>query len=137
MKIRWAGLGLIGCGLLVAVLFVYLPVHDGPAGFMGRARVSALVFVPLSIVTGLAFVIGGTPVLEAFQARPKSRAQLTLVLSILVGSWLLTGVGYWQIKTRWMRPAEPVILDASPRVPQVPPRPEFKIPKLPAPPNAR
>ena len=83
MKIRWAGLGLIACGLLVAVLFVYLPVHDGPDGFMGRVRVSALMFVPLSIVTGLAFVIGGTPVLEAFQARPKSRAQLTLVLSIL------------------------------------------------------
>ena len=120
MKIRWAGLGLIGVGILFAVLFVYLPIRQGPDGFMGRVRINALVFVPLAVVTGLAFVIGGTPVLEAFQQRPKSRAQLTLVLSILIGSGVLTGLGYWQIKTRWLRAPEPVILDASPRVPQLP-----------------
>jgi hypothetical protein len=120
MKIRLAGLGLIGLGILFGVLFVYLPIHDGPDGFMGGVRLQALVFVPLAVVTGLAFVIGGTPVLEAFQARPKSRGQLTLVLSILVGSFVLTGLGYWQIKTRWLRTPEPVILDSSPRVPQLP-----------------
>jgi hypothetical protein len=66
-------------------------------------------------------VIGDVPVLDAFQARPKSRAQRTLVLSILIGSGVFTGVGYWQIKTRWLAPAETVILDASPRVPDLPP----------------
>jgi hypothetical protein len=120
MKIRWAGLGLIGCGILFAVLFVYLPIRQGPDGFMGRVRINALVFIPLAVVTGLAFVIGGTPVLEAFQERPKSKAQLTLVLSIIIGSGVLTGLGYWQLKTRWLRPVEPVILDASPRVPHLP-----------------
>jgi hypothetical protein len=120
MKIRLAGLGLIGLGILFAVLFVYLPIRDGPDGFMGRVRLQALVFIPLAVVTGLAFVIGGTPVLEAFQARPKSRAQLVLVLSILIGSFVLTGLGYWQIKTRWLRTPAPVILDSSPKVPQVP-----------------
>ena len=120
MKIRLAGLVLIGCGILAAVLFVYLPVRDGPDGFMGRVRLSALVFIPLAVVTGLAFVIGGAPVLEAFQARPKSRGQLTLVLSIIIGSGVLTGLGYWQLKTRWLRSPDPVILDASPRVPELP-----------------
>lgn len=32
----------------------------------------------------------------------------------------MTGLGYGQLKTRWFRPVEPVILDASPRVPQLP-----------------
>jgi hypothetical protein len=121
MRIRWAGLALIACGVLAAVLFIYLPVRDGPAGFMGRVRLNALVFVPLSVVTGLAFVFGGTPVLEAFQARPKSSAQVALVLSIIIGSGVLTGVGYWQLKTRWLRPAAPVILDTYPGVPTLPP----------------
>ena len=120
-KIRWAGLGLIACGLLFAVLFIYLPIRNGPDGFMGSVRINALVFVPLAAITGLAFVIGDAPVLDAFQARQKSRAQRTLVLSILIGSGLFTGVGYWQIKTRWLAPAETVILDASPRVPNLPP----------------
>lgn len=120
MKIRLAGLGLICIGILFAVLFVYLPVRDGADGFMGRVRLSALLFVPLAVVSGLAFVIGGTPVLEAFQARPKSRGQNVLVLSIIIGSMVLTGLGYWQLKTRWLRTPEPEILDASPRVPDLP-----------------
>ena len=122
MKTRVAGLVLIGCGILFAVLFVYLPIRDGPDGFMGRVRLNALVFIPLAVVTGLAFVIGGPPVLEAFQARPKSQRQLTLVLSIIIGSGVLTGLGYWQIKSRWLRPPEPVILDSSPKVPILPER---------------
>lgn len=87
---------------------------------MGGVRINALVFIPLAVVTGLAFVIGGNPVLWAFQARPKSRGQLVLVLSIIVGSFVYTGLGYWQIKTRWLRTPEPVILDSSPRVPVLP-----------------
>lgn len=120
MKIRWAGLGLIACGIVVFVLFVYFPVRDGPDGFMGRVRINALLFIPLAVVTGLAFLIGGTPVLEAFQARPKSRRQTVLVLSIIIGSFLLTGLGYWQLKTRWLRAPDPVILDGSPHVPDLP-----------------
>lgn len=120
MKTRLAGLVLIGLGILFAVLFVYLPIRDGPDGFMGRVRLNALVFIPLAVVTGLAFVIGGPPVLEAFQARPKSKGQLLLVLSIIIGSGILTGLGYWQLKTRWLRSPEPVILDGSPRRPVLP-----------------
>lgn len=111
---------MVGLGILFAVLFVYLPLRDGPDGFMGGVRINALVFIPLAVVTGLAFVIGGTPVLEAFQARPKSKRQMTLVLSIIIGSGVLTALSYWQLKTRWLRAPEPVILDASPRVPQLP-----------------
>jgi hypothetical protein len=135
MKIRAAGVGLIGIGILFAVLFIYLPIHQGPDGFMGRVRLNALVFVPLAIVTGLSFVIAGGPALWAFQARPKSKGQLAFVLSVLIGSGVLTGISYRQLKTRWLRPAEPVILDASPRVPQLPSRPEFperiELPKRP------
>jgi hypothetical protein len=32
----------------------------------------------------------------------------------------LTGLGYWQLKTRWLRSPEPVILDSSPRIPVLP-----------------
>jgi hypothetical protein len=138
MKIRWAGLGLIGGGILAAVLFVCLPVRDGPDGFMGRVQLKGLVFIPLAVVTGLAFLFGGAPVLDAFQARPKSKAQLTLVLSIIIGSGVLTGLGYWQIKSRWLRPAEPVILDASPHVPPaLTPRPPLPPPRAPVPPPPR
>ena len=63
---------------------------------------------------------GDAPVLDAFQARPKSRGQLTLVLAILIGAEVVTGLGYWQLKTRWLRPPEPVILDGSPRRPVLP-----------------
>lgn len=120
MKTRFAGLVLIGLGILFAVLFIYLPIRDGPDGFMGRVRLNALVFIPLAVVTGLAFVIGGPPVLAAFQARPKSKGQLLLVLSIIIGSGVLTGLGYWQLKIRWLRSPDPVILDSSPRRPVLP-----------------
>jgi hypothetical protein len=120
MKIRFVGLGLIACGVLFAVLFVYLPIRDGADGFMGPVQLKALVFIPLAVVSGLTFLIGGSPVLEAFQARPKSKGQNALVLLIIVGSGVLTGLAYWQIKTRWLRPPEQVILDASPKVPTLP-----------------
>jgi hypothetical protein len=120
MKIRFVGLGLIACGVLFAVLFVYLPIRDGADGFMGPVQLKALVFIPLAVVSGLTFLIGGSPVLEAFQARPKSKGQNALVLLIIVGSGVLTGLAYWQIKTRWLRPPAPVILDGSPRVPVLP-----------------
>ena len=120
MKTRLAGLGLIACGVLFAILFVYLPIRDGADGFMGPVQLKALVFIPLAVVAGLAFLIAGSPVLEAFQARPKSKGQHTLVLAIIIGSGALTGLAYWQIKTRWLRPPDPVILDASPKVPVLP-----------------
>lgn len=53
MRTRFAGLGSIACGLLFAVLFVYLPFRDGAAGFMGPVRRKALVFIPLAVITGL------------------------------------------------------------------------------------
>ena len=130
MKTRLAGLILIASGLLFAYLFVYLPISNAAFdGNVARIRPGALVFIPLAIVSGLAFVIGGNPVLWAFQARPKSKGQLALVLSIIIGSGILTGIGYWQLKIRWLRQPEPVILDASPKVPQVserPPNPKFR-----------
>ncbi len=136
MKTRLAGLGLIGFGVLVGLLFVYLPIRDGAAGFMGPIRIKALVFIPLAIVTGLAFVIGGTPVLDAFQARPKSSRQLALVLLIIIGSGALTGIGYWQITSRWLRPPEPVILDGSPRRPPgSPAQPSPETWRIPTPPR--
>jgi hypothetical protein len=136
MKTRLAGLALICCGVLVALLFVYLPLRDGATGFMGPVRIKALVFIPLAVVSGLAFVIGGTTVLDAFQAQPKSRGQLTLVLLIIVGSGVLTGIGYWQIKSRWFTPPEPVILDSSPRRPDLPPpRPPLEKWQAPTPPR--
>ena len=125
MKTRLTGLGLVVIGILAAYFFVYMPVRDGPDGVMGSLRMSALIFVPLSIVTGMAFAIGGNPVLWAFQARPKSRGQTALVLTILIGSWLISGVGFWQIKTRWLRAPEQVILDSSPRIPDLPTRDSF------------
>ena len=134
MKRRLAGIGLIALGVLFAVLFIYLPIVDGPEGFMGRLRLNALVFVPLAVVTGLSFLIGGTPVLDAFQAKPKSTGQMTLVLSIIIGSGILTGLSYWQIKTRWLRAPEQVILEAYPKPPVLPPRPEnptFTLPERP------
>jgi hypothetical protein len=123
MIIRLVGLGLIVLGMLFAFLFVYLPIQQGGDGFMGPVQIKALVFIPLSIVTGLAFLVAGAPALEAFQARPKSKRQLAGVLAILIGSGVLSGLGFWQIKTRWLRPQEPVILDASPKVPRLPERP--------------
>jgi hypothetical protein len=123
MKLRLTGLGLIALGLLFAVLFVYLPIRDGSDGFMGPVQLKALVFIPLAVVTGLSFLIGGAPVLGAFRAKPKSTQQLGLVLAIIIGSGVLTGLGYWQIKTRWLRAPEQVILDASPKVPVLPERP--------------
>ena len=120
MKIRIAGLGLIALGIVFAVLFLYLPIKHGPNGFMGRVRPNVLVFIPLAVVTGLAFVIGGAPALEAFQARPKSRGQLMMVLSIIIGSGIITALGFWQLKTRWQPEPRQVILDPSPKVPQVP-----------------
>lgn len=126
MKTRLAGLVLIVLGVLSAVFFVYLPMQGDDAGPLGRTRTKALVFVPLAIVTGLAFAIGGPPALEAFQARPKSRSQLAFVLGLIIGSGLLTGLGYWQLKKRAPRPPElEVIRDFPPQVPQVA-NPEFK-----------
>jgi hypothetical protein len=135
MKTRWAGVGLIGLGILFVVLFIYLPIRDGSDGFMGPVRLKALLFTGISVVTGLAFIIGGPPVLAAFQTRPRSRKQVVLVLSILVSSEVLAGIAYWQIKGRWLTAPEPLILDASPKVPVLPERPTYTPPVLPKPPR--
>jgi hypothetical protein len=127
MMTRLAGLGLICIGILFAMLFVYLPIRDGPTGFMGGVRINALVFIPLAVVIGLALVIGGNAVLWAFQAKPKSRGQLALTLSLIIGSGALTALGYWQIETRWLRAPEPVILDGSPKIPVLPDRDTLRI----------
>lgn len=121
MKTRLAGIGLVLLGILFAVLFVYQPLRDGPAGFMGFGRTKGIVFIPLAVLTGLSFIIGGPTALEAFQAKPKSRGQLAFVLGIIIASGIMTGLGYWQLKSRWLREQEPVILDAAPRVPIPPP----------------
>jgi hypothetical protein len=133
MIIRWVGLGLIAVGALFGWLFVYLPIRDGPAGFMGAVNLKALVFIPLAVVTGLGFLVGGAPVLAAFQSQRRSRAQWTVVWSILVTSTLLTGVGYWLLKTRWMpRPKGPPVIPFKPKVPPVPnPPPRFVPPTRP------
>lgn len=128
MKVRLAGIVLIAVGILFAVLFVYLPVRDGPSGFMGRVSLKALVFVPLAVVTGLSFVIGGTPVLEAFQARPKSPGQMTLVLAILIGSGVLTGLGYWQLKSRWLPQPKRTIIRDFKGTPDLPEGPRSRVP---------
>lgn len=125
MAKRLTGVGLILLGVLFAVLFLYFPIRDGSDGFMGPIRVKALVFVPLAVVSGFAFLIGGPRVLAAFQAGTtvggkKTKQQTALVLLIIVGAGVLSGVGYWQIKTRWLRAPEPVILQVPP-MPQVPP----------------
>lgn len=137
MATRLTGLGLVLLGVLFAVLFLYLPIRDGSNGFMGPVRVKALVFVPLAVVTGFAFLIGGPRVLAAFQAGTtaggaKTKQQTALVLSIIVGSGVLTGIGYWQIKTRWLRAPEPVILEVPP-MPQMPPIQQPTIPRPPSP----
>lgn len=117
MRTRTAGLGLIGLGVLFAVLFVYLPIRDGVDGFTSGVRMKSLVFIPLAVVSGVVFALGGPRALRAFQVGPKSKAQLTLVLSVIIVSGVLSGVGYWQIKSRWLREPEPVILS----VPSMPP----------------
>lgn len=118
MTTRLVGLGLIAIGIVFGVMFVYFPIRDHGDGFMGLVSIKALVFVPLAIVTGLSFVIGGTPVLIAFQARQKTKQQLRLVLSIIVGAGIISGITFWQVKTRWLVEPEPLIL----QVPPMPPR---------------
>ena len=117
MTTRLAGLGLILCGLLAALLFVWLPLRDGPDGLMGPVRAKVLVFIPLAIVIGLAFLVGGPPVLAAFQARPRSREQLALVLGLIIASGVLTALGYWQLNTRGPGAAAPAFRDAAPHRP--------------------
>src|SRR5262245_6591146 len=97
MVIRLVGLALVACSALAAFLFIYLPVTD-PGGFMGSSvRMSAIFFVPLALVSGVAFLIGGGPVLWAFQARPRTKAQLAIVLGIIIGAEAMSGVIYWQL----------------------------------------
>lgn len=137
MATRLTGVGLILLGVLFAVFFLYFPVRDGGHGFMGPVRAKALVFVPLAIVSGLSFVIGGPRVLAAFQAGTtaggaKTKQQTALVLSIIIGSGILTAIMYWQIQTRWMRTPEPVILQVPP-MPQLPPIQQPTFPRPPAP----
>lgn len=134
MLTRLVGVGLICIGILFGVLFVYMPIRDGGAGFMGRMRVNALVFVPLCIVTGFAFVFGGPRALAAFQAKPKSKGQFAFVMSIIIGSGVLSGLSYWQIKSRWMREPEQVILTVPP-MPTMPKQPTFVPPAIPQPPS--
>lgn len=109
MTTRLVGLGLIAIGVVFAVLFVYFPLRDIGNGAMGPVGTKGLVFIPLAIISGLAFAIGGDPVLRAFQARNKTKGQMTLVLSIIVIAGVATGVSYWQISSRFRAP-ESVIL---------------------------
>lgn len=120
MKTRIAGVVLIAFGVIVAVLFVYFPARDGGLGHLGVVRLKALVFAPLAVVSGLAFLVGGPRALGAFQARPKSRGQLAFVLGVIVGSAVLSGLGYWQLRTRWVPASkQQIIRDFRPQVPQV------------------
>lgn len=117
MKTRLAGLVLLACGLLAAALFLYVPHPDGTLAPLGPAHFKGLVFVGFAVVIGLAFVLGGAPVLAAFQARPKSREQLMLVLALIVASGTVAALAYWQM-TRHGRPRPPAtILDTVPAGP--------------------
>jgi hypothetical protein len=109
MKTRLAGVVLIGCGILFAVLFVYLPIRDGPGGFMGGIRPNALVFIPLAVVTGLAFLIGGTSGARGVSGPAEIEGPDGPGALDHHRLRRVDGLGYWQIKTRWMRAPEPVI----------------------------
>ncbi|MBX3145222.1 MAG: hypothetical protein KF785_00515 [Gemmatimonadales bacterium] len=126
MVIRLVGLVLIIIGVVSAVFSIYLPMQSGELDHLSRSLTRALVFFPLAIVTGLAFLIGGTPALDAFRARPKSRGQLMFVLGIIIGSGVLTGLSYWQLQVHAPKPSElERIRDFKPQVPQIT-NPQFK-----------
>lgn len=117
MKTRLLGLVLLACGILAAVLFFYLPLRDGTLGHVGPASIKGFVFVGFAVVIGLAFLAGGTPVLEAFQAKPKSREQFTLVLLLIATSGAVAGLAFWQLKRHARPAAAPVLLDTVPAGP--------------------
>jgi hypothetical protein len=134
-KIRLFGLGLIALGLLFAWFFVYLPVHDGPDGFVGRGPIKALVFVPLACVIGLGLLVGGGPVLDAFQSKRRTRGQWAVVWSLLLSATAISGVTFWLIRTRWAPPPKgpPVVREFRGVPPPSAPRPEWQPPSLPRP----
>ena len=117
MKTRLAGLVLIACGLLAAALFLYMPHRSGTLAPLGPAHFKGLVFVGFAVVIGLAFTLGGPPVLEAFRANPKSRQQVTLVMLLILASAVLGGVTYWQMRRHWRPAPPPVVLDTIPTGP--------------------
>ena len=127
MKTRLAGAALIVLGIVIAWLIVDGPLRSG-ATFISPSRAKGIVFVPFAVVIGLTLLIGGPSALGAFQARPKTIGQLTLVLSVIIVSGVLAGIGYWQLRARWLANQEqPEIIqdgDFTPQVPQVR-QPEF------------
>ncbi|MGE0440527.1 MAG: hypothetical protein AB7L66_08525 [Gemmatimonadales bacterium] len=122
MKIRLAGLALIGLGVLTGVYFVHEALGSGGRR-SGVGWAKGVVFVPLAVLTGVSFLVGGAPALEAFQARPRSRGQLAFVLGIIVGSAVLSGLGYRQLKIRTAPAAPEIIRDFRGKPP------EFKDPR--------
>src|SRR5262245_43623055 len=117
--IRLFGLGLIALGALFAWFFVYLPVKAGPTGLVGTVPLKALVFVPLAVIIGLGLLLGGAPVLVAFQSRQRTRRQWVIVWTLLSSATVFTGLGYWLLRTRWAPPPKgpSVIRDFRPQVP--------------------
>ena len=117
MKTRLLGLVLMACGILAAVLFFYVPLRDGTLGRVGPASIKGFVFVGFAMVIGLAFLVGGTPVLEAFQAKPKSREQFTLVLLLIAASAAVAGIAFWKLRRPGAPASPPAILDTVPAGP--------------------
>lgn len=123
MIIRLVGLGLVACGLLAAALFLYVPLRDGTLPTLGFAGAKGFVFIPFAVVIGFALAAGGAPVLAAFQARPKSREQRTLIVLLLVISGALAGLGWWQLTRHFRRPTAPALLEPPPVPPRLPGQP--------------
>jgi lysylphosphatidylglycerol synthetase-like protein (DUF2156 family) len=98
-RTRAGGLLLIVLGAIVAWFFLLGPLREAHAGVPEvRYQLKAFLLVPLCVVFGIAFLLGGS----GLNYRDVERRQLTLTGWLLFAVIaVLTAVGYWWLQQQF------------------------------------
>ena len=96
MKSRIVGLLLIAAGLACGWFFILGPLHQAQAHAPEVSyNLKSFILAPLLVVGGIALLLGGPPVAEAFVGKPEGRQQIAITVVTALIAFALSGLGWW------------------------------------------
>jgi hypothetical protein len=98
MKARLVGLVAIAIGLVIGWHFGLGPIAQARAGVESvRLSTKAFLAAPMFVVAGIALIVGGAPVWDAFNGPPRGRDQHLITWGVLIVTLAAGALGYWWI----------------------------------------
>ena len=98
MKARLFGIVAIAMGIALGWFFGLAPLEEARAG-AAEIKVELKIFLvgPMLVVSGLALILGGAPVWDAFNGPPVGKQQIWITVIVTALALAAGGIGW-----RWM-----------------------------------